>query len=166
MTRALPLVVLALGCASTPRPTPAIPLTRAPEVRELPSDPAEEALPPGTPPGESIEPLEAGSCYDATGVRGGNQPCPSRSGLLVSEARAVRDGLYRIRYRELRVLYGGDRTTWSAQRELYEAMIARDRAEIERLRPTWLQQNGLALGLASGLVLGIGASVAIAALAQ
>lgn len=153
--------LLALGCASAPVPVATIPATRAPETRALPPDPAEEPLPPGTPAGEWVEPLEVGGCYDATGLHGGDTPCPRRAGILSSEARAVRDGFYRIRYRELRTFYEADRTTWSAQRELYEALRRQDQATITRMQPSWWDRNALPLGVAAGLVLGVGTMTAI-----
>lgn len=154
------LLALTAGCATAQLP-PLVPLTQVPEVRALPIDPAEEALPAGTPEGEWIEPLEAGSCYDTSGLRGGNQPCPRRSGLLSSEARAVRDGLYRIRYRELRSVVESDRTVWRAQRELYETMRRQDARALQAAQPSWLQRNALAIGLAAGFVVGVGGTVLI-----
>lgn len=159
--RALLPVLILLGCASAPVRPATIPVTRAPEARALPPDPAEETLPPGTPAGEWVEPLEVGACYDVTGLHGGDTPCPRRAGILSSEARAVRDGMYRIRYRELRTFYEADRTTWSAQRELYEALRHQDQATIEAMRPTWWDRNALPLGVAAGLVLGVGTMTAI-----
>lgn len=157
------LLLALMGCRAAVQPPPLVSATRSPEARALPPDPAEEPLPPGTPPEETIEPLEAGSCYDGRGLRSpAAVACPSNSGLLVSEGRAVRDGFYRIRYRELRTLYVADRTTWSAHRELYEALRVRDQAEIQRLQPSFLDRYGLAVGLTAGFLLGVGGTLALA----
>lgn len=139
---------------------------RRPEARELPIDPRLEPLPEGTPtePSENfVEPLEAGSCIEADTeiAAGAGYPCPPQSGILVSEARASRDALYRIRYPEMRRTFEADRQVWAAQRELYEAQIAADRREIERLQPTWWEQHDGQVLTAVGVVVGAAITVAI-----
>jgi hypothetical protein len=162
------LVLLLSGCgASTVGQTrPLVADDRRPEARELPLDPRLEALPEGTPtdpPEDFVEPVEAGSCIEADTeiAAGAGYPCPSQSGILVSEARAVRDAMFRIRYPELRQTYEADRQVWAAQRELYEAQVQRDREEIERLQPTWWTQNSFAIGTAAGFILGAAVTIAI-----
>lgn len=156
---------LMLGCgASTVRQRPLVAENRRPEGRELPPDPFEEPLPDGVPtdpPEDWVEPLEEGSCVPGPGNRGADAPCPSWSGVAVSEARAMRDGMVRLRYRELRQMYQSDRQVWSAQRELYEAQIVRDREEILRLQPSWWDRNKMECGIAIGLVAGAAMTIAI-----
>lgn len=83
MNQLTPLLVLVcVGCVSQPvvRP-PLVAANQRPEVRELPLDPREEALPDGVPttPGESaVEPIEEA------------MPAPM-AGILISESRAARD---------------------------------------------------------------------------
>jgi len=164
----LPLVligVLMFGCgASTIRQQPLVAVDRRPEGRALPMDPFEEDLPEGIPtepPEDWVEALEEGSCVPGPGNAGADAPCPSWSGVVVSEARAVRDGMVRTRYRELRQVYQSDRQVWSAQRELYESQLVRDREEILRLRPSWWERNDLEVGIALGVIAGAAMTIAI-----
>ena len=123
-------------------------------------------------PGEQyVEPIEAGQCIPAGGIQMPDSedeedrfvagPCPERSGLMVSEARANRDALYRIRYREMRDTYTADRQVWSAHRELYEAQVAADREEIAQLQPTWWERHDGTILTAVGVVVGAAITVAI-----
>lgn len=160
-------VLLAFGlsaCATTQAQTPpTVPttLTSRVEERALPVDPGEEALPQGIPVAEWVEPQEAGACFDQRGTvqPGVGLPCPARAGILVSEGRAARDGLYRVRYRELRTHYQGDRQVWMVQRELYETRLRLADQRIREMQPTWWQQNGAYVALGVGLVAGLGVSI-------
>lgn len=151
------LMLVCVGCATTQAVVhpPVIPETRRPEARDLPQDARTEALPEGisTTPGEdSVEAVEAGD------------PAP-HAGILVSEARAVRDGIYRIRYTELRRTTEADRRVWTAHREFYEEQIRRDREALEEAQPDWWERNdGTILGVlgfvvGSAIVLGLAAAV-------
>jgi hypothetical protein len=88
-------------------------------------------------------------------------PCPTWGGIAVSEARAARNAMYRIRYKELRRTFEADRRVWSAHREVYEAQVARDRQEIERLQPTWWDRHGVAVGVAGGFIIGAATAILI-----
>lgn len=154
------LALVLASCAAAP-PPPVIATPRVIELHPLPPDPAEEPLPADLPPGDWVRPLDRGSCYDETGLHGGSNPCPNVDGILSSEAHAARDGYYRLRYRELRTFYEADRTTWSAQRELYEALHRQDAETIQRLQPSWFDRNALPLGIAAGFLLGAGGITAI-----
>jgi hypothetical protein len=161
---ALALLLSGCGASTASQVRPLVAEDRRPEVRELPQDPRLEALPDGTPsdpPENFVEPLEAGSCVAVGSKVLPSAPCPPQSGLLVSEARAARDAMFRIRYPELRRTYEADRQVWAAHRELYEAQVAADREEIERLQPTWWTQNGFAIGTAAGFILGAAVTIAI-----
>lgn len=151
------LLPLFLACASTLPTPPTVPVEKRAEEQPLPADPEEEKLDPNVPKGVWVEPQEANSC--ATG-------CPAKSGILVSEERAVRDGLYRIRYRELRTNYTADRKVWAAHRELYEKRLQLADQAIQKLQPTWWERHKLQLGVVGGFVLGSALTIAIFAIAR
>lgn len=153
----LPLVLLLWGCATTHGALPpTISAARRVELEPLPPDPSTEALPASTPPGDWVRAQEAGECWNAQGtVRpDAGLPCPAQAGILSSEARAARDALYRIRYRELRQRYEADRTVHGAQREVYETRLRLADERIRELQPTWWQQHGPVILFGAGLVLG------------
>lgn len=167
MTKILPtLVALSLFACAGPRPyAPTVPdsLSKRVEQRELPPDPAKEKLPSETPSGDWVMPLERGECLDERGraVSEATVPCPAKSGVAVSEERAYRDGLFRIRYTELRKTFEADRQVWSAHRELYEERLKLADKAIHDLQPGWWDRNKLEVGLIGGTVIGIVTSVAI-----
>lgn len=154
------VVLFSFGCGAsqTPQVRPLVAEGRRPEAREQVQDVRDEPLPEGTPttPGEDyVMPVTAGECEGVT------ETCPAESGLMVSEARANRDALYRIRYREMRDTYDADRMVWAAHRELYEAQVAADREEIARLQPTWWERHDGTVLTAVGVVVGAAITVAI-----
>jgi hypothetical protein len=167
------LALLAMGCgAAQTAVRPLVAEDRRPEARELPIDVRDELLPDGTPtePGEDyVMPVTAGECIPEHGMTVPPSdeeqvipgPCPTQDGILVSEARANRDALYRVRYRELRDTAEADRRVWSAHRELYEAQIAADREEIANLQPTWWERHDGTVLTAVGVVVGAMITVAI-----
>jgi hypothetical protein len=157
------IFICLVGCAQEQQLAPTIRESRHVESRVLPVDPAFVALPEGFSTEDWVEPLEAASCVEEGAIVGGIQ-CPSRSGIVVSEARAWRDAQYRIGYQELRRLYEADRQVWQSQRELYEVQIQMDRQELERSRPRWWDRNkGLVL-LGVGLIIGAGFVVGMTAI--
>jgi len=153
--RVLGALLLAVGCASAPRVQPfTIAEARWVEARELPPNPRDEPLP-GDVPTDSDEtfvaPYEPGA--------GDNPTVP---GLVVSEARATRDALFRIRYDELRKLYQADRSVWEVHRETYELRLKLAGDRIVELQPSWWQENGVQVIGIFGFVLGVSATVGIA----
>lgn len=130
-----------VGCATPSAYVPTVAVEKHVEDRALPPDPATEALPPGTPPGEWVEPAEKGQTL-------------TKSGILVSEARAARDALFRIRYPELRRNYEADRLLWQAHRELYEARLRAADEALKKAEPGWWQQHGPAVGMLGGFLVG------------
>lgn len=132
---------LALSCTTVQTPPPLVPVARQVEQEPLPPDPREEPLPVGTPPGDWILPQEQGVSAP-------------RAGLLVSEARASRDALFRIRYPELRTIFAGDRRVWTVHRELYETQLRSMQTALERAQPSWFERNSLAIGLSVGILVG------------
>lgn len=167
------LVLFVFGCGTVVSEVrPVVAENRRPEARELPVDPDHESIPEGydTTLGEDhVEPMEEGSCIPAHGITvpasDDDQvipgPCPTWGGIAISETRAARDAMYRIRYRELRRTFEADRRVWSAHRELYESQVAEDRREIEHLQPTWWDRHGLAVGVAGGFILGAATAILI-----
>lgn len=161
------VLVLVSGCATAQQPSFLVGMDRRPEERALPPDPATETLPSGAQPNQDwVEPSEAASCLDAQGrpVADAPRPCPNRSGIVVGESRAARDGLFRIRYRELRLTFESDRQVWQVQRELYEGQLRRADEHIRSLRPSWFQQNALTFGAGLGFVLGAATAISIFAI--
>lgn len=151
------IAILLVGCAGTPKIQPVIPAPRHPEVRELPPNPRSESLPEGFDGPEWAEPQEAGACLPAgssTPEPGTTGPCPRKPGLLISEAKAARIKLYQVRYDELRTTCEADRTVWDAQRELYEAEIARRDKYIEDSKPGWWEQHRAEFYGIGGMILG------------
>lgn len=155
------LLVAALLTAScaTSKPTPPKPepyLSGSDlEERALPPDPEVEALPKDTPPDEWVEAQEEGtSC---------------KAGILESEARATRDGYYRLRYKELRQNYIADQKVWKTHRSLYERQLQLDLTKIHDLTPpppSWWDENGATVivvtAVSTGVLLGAGLTVGIA----
>ena len=147
------------ACASYKPYMPTVPEgTKRVEVTPLPPDPAEEPLPDGFAKGEWVEPLEAGGCLDQP------QPCPKRSGIAVSEERAWRDGLFRLRYKELRRAYEADRSVWGAHRELYEERLKLADHAIQDLQPSWWERHDWQIGVMGGIIAGVATTIAILAI--
>jgi hypothetical protein len=124
------------------------------EEDPLPADPETEPLDSKISSADWVEPLESGSCHDANGkllVR----PCPVRSGIAMSEAKAVRFALYRTRYREMRTIYVANMKVVGVQRELYETRLKQADKAIRDLQPSWLDQHSAELGILGGFVLGV-----------
>lgn len=160
------LVFFAMGCgaAQTPELRPMVAEDRRPEARELAQTVRDEPLPEGVPvrPGEGyVVPVTAGECVGEDGSPLVTESYPAESGFMISEARANRDALYRLRYREMRLTYEADRQVWSAHRELYEAQIVADREEISNLQPTWWERHDGTVLTAVGVVVGAAITVAI-----
>jgi hypothetical protein len=150
------LAVAVVGCASAPRPRPfTIAEEQWVERRDLPPSPRDEELAdiPADDPGEGyVEPYEPGATDN-----------PTVPGLVVSESRAARDALFRIRYDELRALYGADRLVWQAHRDAYELRLRMAAERIEELQPDWWDEHGWQVTGILGLVLGAAATIGIAA---
>jgi hypothetical protein len=167
------LVALAVFClfgCATVKPTPptVAPGQKRVEDTPLPPDPETEKLPDGTPKGEWVKPLEKGSCVkaDGTPVPHAPQPCPNVSGISMSEEKAARLTLYKIRYPELRLNYKADRQVWKAHRELYETRLKLADEAIQKLQPGWWTRHKFQVGVVGGLILGAAATIAIFEIAQ
>lgn len=133
-------LVFAFGCASAPAPLPpTVPVDRRSEEVALPPDPKDTKIPDA----ENWQiPLEVGNCAE-------------KPGIFISEAKAERCRLYKIRYDELRTNYVADRSAWKAQRELYETRLVLADTEIQKLQPGWFQRHGFYVGGTLGFVLGV-----------
>lgn len=135
------LAVLTMACAHAPlKSEPVFSGTAIAEARPLPKDPAD---------------------YDLSQFKGGEKdvtplakadPAPA-DGMLSSEKRFARDSAYRSAYAELAVDLKARQSEWTAQRALYERIIADQNASIDKLKPDWWDRNGpyILLGLGFGL---------------
>lgn len=151
---------MCFGCGTTVAQSvrPFVAEERRPEMQALPENPATEELPLGTPtdpPEDFVVPIEVGECDSI------EETCPPLSGILISESRANRNALYRIRYRELRQTVEADRQVWMAQRALYEAQLSADREEIERLQPSWWERHDGEILAVIGVIAGAALTVAL-----
>lgn len=155
-------LLLGLIACAAPKPlAPTVPEANRVELEPLPPDPDTEVLE-GNSSEDWIESLEAGSCFDATGKPTTTiKPCPAKPGIAMSEARAARFALFKIRYRELRTSYVSDRKVFGAQRELYETRLVIADKAIQALQPSWLDRHKGELGLLGGVILGTGLTVLI-----
>lgn len=159
-------LLMICSCATTlPTPPTVLPEHRI-EEEPLPVDPDNEKLP--GPQEEWVEPLEAGSCVDQSGKFSlqVSKPCPLRSGISMSEAKAARFGLYKIRYRELRTSYEADRKVVSAQRALYETRLQLADKAIQNLQPGFWDVHKGEISLIGGFILGITVAGAVGILAK
>lgn len=95
-------------------------------------------------------------------------PGDVRSGVLLSDARAVRAARLRVAYDELRALYGIDLRTWDRERGVYERHLQLADEEIatwrQRAQRSWWEENGDEFSLFLGIGLGIALSVAVGAI--
>ena len=163
-------LICLLACASACAGVAPLPPTVRPEKRvedaPLPPDPEIEKLP--GPQDEWLEALEAGSCLDAAGkvVPDATKPCPLRSGISMSEAKAARFGLYKIRYVELRKIYTADREVWKAHRELYEVRLQLADKAIQDLQPSWWDRHKGEFGVIGGFVIGTVVTMGIFSIAN
>lgn len=167
--RALLLVLAcASACAGAKPLEPTIPEGKRVETEPLPPDPETEKLDSNVPPEDWVEPLEPGTCIDASGkpVAGAPKPCPVRAGIGMSEAKAARFGLFKIRYKELRTNYVSDRNVWAAQRELYETRLKLADKAIRDLQPGWWDQHKGEFGVIGGFILGTAMTISIYAIAN
>ena len=157
------LLVLLVGCAGTSAVSPVqISLSKV-EEDPLPADPGQYKVPKGVDPTEWAQDLEAATCIDGKGNVAPNagQPCPSQSGELLSEAKALKLAQYAIAYPELRRIFESDRRVWSAQRTLYEDEIKQDEAALEKERPDWWEQHKFEVGVIGGFILGSAATIGL-----
>lgn len=74
-------------------------------------------------------------------------------GILMSEFRAARDGLYRASYVELRTILEADRAEWVAQRAVYEEQLTQAAQKIADLSPGWWGQHKGAVSFIGGFFL-------------
>lgn len=164
------LLVLACvtACASPRVVAPTVAESHRVETEPLPPDPETEKLEGSAPDEDWIEPLEPGSCVDVSGkpLPGITRPCPARAGIAMSEARAARFGLFKIRYKELRINYVSDRKVWAVQREVYETRLKLADQAIQDLQPDWWDRHKGEFGVIGGFIIGAAISVSIFALSN
>jgi hypothetical protein len=138
------------------------------EEEALPPNPETEPLEGNFPPEEWVEPIEIGMCTrPSTPTRPSSPaPCPDKSGILVSEAKAARLTLTKFRYAELRKLFESDIVVWKAHRELYEERLKLADRAIQDLQPSWWDRHKGELGLVGGFLLGAAATLVIVSAVQ
>jgi hypothetical protein len=141
------LFTVLCACISQ-HPSPALSSLEPIEISALPSDPETEKLDVPDPTEDWVEPQEAGSCKNASGT------CPAKAGISMSEARAARFGLYKIRYRELRADYEADQKVWLARQQALNKQLELAATEIRKLQPGWWDQNKAEFALIGGFLLG------------
>ena len=147
-TLAILTVFAFVGCASAPprsAPTYFIDPSRWPENLEIPPDADSEPLPEGLPPNVWSLPYE----------------CDGKEGVCISPALAARYLLVREGYKILRRRYEADRRVWKTHRKAYEDRIDWYEETLESMKPSWWEQNGIWISFTGGLLLGVGASIAI-----
>lgn len=167
MKALLLFLACASACAGAKPLEPTIPESKRVEAEPLPPDPETEKLDSNVPPEDWVEALEPGSCTDATGKPTTNvKPCPARAGIAMSEAKAARFGLFKIRYKELRTNYVSDRNVWAAQRELYETRLKLADKAIQDLQPGWWDRHKGEFGVIGGFILGTAMTISIYAIAN
>ncbi len=162
MRKIVLILLLITSCVLKPAYMPQVPTMPRVAVT-LPPSPATIPLSPEiTQGGAWVEPLESGQCILPNGqlAPSAPHPCPSKSGILSSEESASRAYLYKISYEEIRKLYESDSKLWNSEKDVYDATVKELQTQIEKQKPTWLQQNGLTVGFAGGFVLGVAAVVA------
>lgn len=151
MSKLVVLALFGMGCAPVVHTFPStIPERRWVETSEMPPDAELEDVSWAEGYETQVGPYEPGESTN-----------PMWSGLVVSEARAARDALVRIRYRELRARYEQDRRIWVIHREAYETRLRLSAERMAEMRPDWWDRNGGYFVGVGGFVLGVAATVGI-----
>lgn len=149
--RALVLVsLLVVGCVPTVAPAAQHTLPDPLVQTELPPEPPD--VPPADRWTAPVEDVEVA-------------PGDVRSGVLFSDAMALRAGQLRVEYDRVRGLYLIDLRTWGRERQVYERVLTLADEEIatwrSRAERSWWEINGDEVMLVVGLVLGGGIAAAV-----
>lgn len=145
------LLTVAVGCASTPQPV---------AQRTLPDPTFESEIPPEPERPARISTTPVEQCQvDDGGTTG--------PGVLFDMDSAAYVGRLRIGYDELRRLYIIDSRTRERERQIYERALSNADEEIQRqaqrAERTWWEQHGGVVGLVSGIVVGVAATIGVLA---
>lgn len=151
----------AVGCATSPPVTPSVaePYLDGTDIenRALAPNPKTEPLPP-----EFVGQEEwVTPCFEQAVD---SFPVCSKGGILMSEAKAARVELYRLRYEELLKMYVADRSVWRAHRQLYEKQLQLDEQRLRELTPpppTWWDQHGTSVVIGTSATVGLIAGAAL-----
>lgn len=136
-----------LGCAtSQPQVLWDYEFEEVPEELPLPPNPREEDL--NLPPDE--DPAEVAT------------RCPTDPYICITNARAARDALFRIRYDELRGIVEADRSVWASHRELYEGTLAVAESQLFECQRPWWDDYKFQLGVGTGFIIGVGTAILLA----
>lgn len=114
------------------------------------------------PPRPDTDPIPAGDAW-VVSVEAGETV--QRSGLCMSDAKAIRSARYVVSYNELRGLYQSDLHTWNRERDIYQRYLADAETEIEHWREqskrTWWERNESRITLVVGVVVGAGMAIGL-----
>jgi len=151
------LLVLAVACSATTAASPEKRTLPSPLVAaKLPERPDADAIPSAA---SWVIPMEAGETVP-----------DGRSGILMSQEKAMRSARYIVSYDELRRLYEVDLNTWGREREIYESYLIASEAETKRAwtaaERSWFDRNAPHLALIGGFVVGAVLTVSIVAAVQ
>ena len=148
------LLAMAVGCASTPQPV---------AQRTLPDSTFESEIPPEPERPARISTIPVEQCV----VGEGEEAEETGPGILFSDESAAYVGRLRIGYDELRRLYIIDSRTRERERQIYERALSNADEEIQRqaqrAERTWWEQHGGVVGLVSGIVVGVAATIGVLA---
>ena len=88
--------------------------------------------------------------------------CPTGPFICITNARAARDALFRIRYNELRGIIEADREVWGSHRELYEGTLSIAEQRLVECRKPWWDDYKFHLGVGTGFIVGVGTAILLA----
>lgn len=142
-----------VGCVPTVAPATAHTLPEPLVAAELPPEPEQVPLAERwTTPVDDVE----------------VEPGDVRSGILFSDAMAMRAAQLSVEYGRIRGMYLVDIRTWERERQVYDRhlTIADETTAALRVQAqrSWWEINGDEVGLVLGLVLGVGVSIGIGAI--
>lgn len=151
------LLAMAVACSTTK--------AASPEKRTLPS-PLVAAKLPERPDAEVIP---SAASWVISAEEGEIVP-EGRSGILMSQEKAMRAARYVVSYDELRRLYEVDLNTWGREREIYERYLIASEAETKRAwtaaERSWWERNAPHIALIGGFVVGAVLTASIVAAVQ
>jgi len=149
------LIALSLGCGAA---TPVVQYHRIPEAqyveqKELPESPDAKPI---AEKADWVKALPASVCTDANGVER-----VTENGIILSVEKAARAKKWQDGYKSLRGLYELDRQIFGQHRIIYDERLQQANKEIQRLSPSWWDENKGTLGWGTGFITGAVATIAI-----
>lgn len=149
------LMILSAGCGAA---TPVVQYKGIPEAqyveqKELPESPATEPI---AKKDDWVKALPASVCIDEKGVERRTE-----HGIVMSPQKAARAKRWQDAYKNLRGLYDLDRQVFGQHRIIYDERMGQANEEIERLSPSWWDENKGTFGWGAGFIAGAAATIAI-----